>query len=367
MRKMDRRGFVASLAGAGVMIASGAAVSQTPPPSNGATRFGFDDVVRRARDLATAPLAPSPAIPDALARLDNDAARDIKFRSERAFLAGADSRFRLQTIHLDPRSSRPVTVSLIRDGIATPIPYSANLFDYGRAKFERPLPLNLGFAGFRLRYPINDPRGFDDAVVFTGSSQFRFLGRGQRAGASLRALSVNAGLETEEFPFFREFWIEAPEANARHATIYALLDGESVTGAFQFQIEPGVDSVLTVGATLFPRRVGGVFGFAPVVSMYLAGEGDRRLGGDYRPEAHSSDALALHTGAGERVWRPLRNPARAARFSFLDNNPRGFGLVQRDRSFDHYQDLEAGYEARASYWVEPTGANRASQSTSPGA
>ncbi|HMD61550.1 MAG TPA: glucan biosynthesis protein, partial [Opitutaceae bacterium] len=33
----------------------------------------------------------------------------------------------------------------------------------------------------------------------------------------------------------------------------------------------------------------------------------------------------------------------------------GFGLIQRDRQFDDYQDLEAYYHIRPSAWVEPLG------------
>ena len=354
MGMANRRGFIASLALAGLAPAARAQTPAAAPPAS-PPRFGFEDVVRRARDLSTAPLAPIPALPEPLARLDPALAREIRFRPERAFLAGDGSQFRLETMHLDARSARPVTVNLIRDGIATPIPYAASLFDYGKARFEKPLPLNLGFAGFRLRFPLNDPRAFDDTLVFTSASPFKFLGRGQRVGALLRALTVNAGMDNEEFPFFREFWIQAPEANAARATIFALLDGDSVTGAFRFDVSPGDAATLDVAATIFPRRLGGQLGLAPIASLFLSGENDRRLAGDFRPEIHDSDGLALHTGAGERVWRPLRNPAASGRFSFLDKNPRGFGLIQRDRAFDHYQDLKQAYERRPSYWVEPMG------------
>ncbi len=354
MGMANRRGFIASLALAGLAPMARAQTTSAAPPA-GPPRFSFEDVVRRARDLSTAPLAPAPALPEPLARLDPALAREIRFRPERAFLAGEGSQFRLETMHLDGRSARPVTVNLIRDGIATPIPYAASLFDYGRVKFDKPLPLNLGFAGFRLRFPLNDPRAFDDTLTFTSASSFTFLGRGQRAGALLRALTVNAGLGNEEFPFFREFWIQAPEPNATRVTILALLDGESVTGAFRFDVSPDGAAKLDISATIFPRRLGGQLGLAPIASMFLSGENDRRLAGDFRPEIHDSDGLALFTGAGERVWRPLRNPSASGRFSFMDKNPRGYGLIQRDRAFDHYQDLKQVYERRPGYWVEPVG------------
>ena len=354
MTEIDRRSLVASLALAGASMAVGTAGAQQPaaaPPAP--ARFGFDDVVRRARQLAGAPLTPAPPLPEPLARLEYDAWRDIRFRPERALFTNANSAFRLQTLHLGHLYRRAVTVNTIRDGIPTPIAYAANLFDYGRTKFEKPLPVNLGFAGFRLHYPLNDPRSFDEVISFLGASYFRFLGRNQHYGMSARGLAVNPGSDTEEFPFFREFWIELPDPQADHATIYALLDGEAATGAYRFDLWPGTDSVVEVNMTLFPRKTGVTFAIAPLTSMYLAGENDRRVPTDFRTEMHDSDGLLLGTGKDEWIWRPLRNPAAREITTFPDKDLRGFGLVQRDRNFDHYQDLDLDYEVRPSYWVEP--------------
>jgi glucans biosynthesis protein len=41
--------------------------------------------------------------------------------------------------------------------------------------------------------------------------------------------------------------------------------------------------------------------------------------------------------------------------AFQDRSPRGFGLVQRNRTFASYQDLEAAYQRRPSLWIEPVG------------
>lgn len=339
------------------MLASGARAQQPPQQSASPAvpRFMFDDVLRRARDLAKTPVTPAPPLPDVLTRLDFDAWRDIRFRQDRAMLANGGGPFRLQLFHLGHLYKQPVTINIIRDGLAAPIPYAPNLFDYGRTKLEKPLPLNLGFAGFRIHYPLNDPRVFDEAVAFLGASYFRFLGRNQRYGLSARALTVNAGTDTEEFPFFREFWIEMPAPGADHVTIYALLDSESVTGAYRFDLWPGVDSVLEVSCSLFPRRSGSKFGLAPLTSMFFVGENDHRVHSDYRPEMHDSDGLLLHSGSGEWLWRPLRNPATMEISTFLDRDIHGYGLLQRDRNFDHYQDLDLNYEMRPSYWIEPTG------------
>ncbi|ACB94724.1 glucan biosynthesis protein [Beijerinckia indica] len=323
----------------------------TPAP---APKFDFDDVVRRARDLAAAPFdARPPVLPDALAQLDFDTWRDIKTRSDKAFVLSPQSPFRMQLFHLGHLYKRPVIVNTIRDGIPTPIPYAANLFDYGRAKFDKPLPVNLGFAGFRLHYPLNSPKSSDEIISFIGASYFRFVGRGESWGLSARGLAVDNGSTNEEFPFFREFWIEASQQQGDRAIIYALLDSSAATGAYRFELSPGKQTELDVSATLFSRKTGVKLGLAPLTSMFLAGENEHRFKDDFRFELHDSDGLLIHSNTDEWIWRPLRNPPTPQITTFPARDFRGFGLLQRDRAFDHYQDLELAYQSRPSYWVEP--------------
>ena len=367
MSQIDRRKLVASIAlalggaamGPAAAQQGGSAPQPAPnPAANPASGFSHDDVLRRARELASAPLTAPPALLEALAKIDQGAWREIRFKAERSLLgnnANGGGAFRLQPWHLGGNYRQPVIVNTIRDGIATPVPYAANLFDYGGTKFEKPLPVNTGFAGFRLTYPLNDPRNFDEAVSFLGASAFRFVARGQRSGASMRGLAVNLGGADEETPFFREFWIETPEPGADRIIFHALLDGEAATGAYRFELRPGVDSTLNVKLTLFARKTGVKLSFAPIISMFHHGEGDRRAKTDFKPEAHDSDGLLINASTGEWLWRPLRNPAQTEVSAFMGKDARGFGLMQRDRNFDHYQDLELGYERRPSLWVEPVG------------
>jgi glucans biosynthesis protein len=86
--------------------------------------------------------------------------------------------------------------------------------------------------------------------------------------------------------------------------------------------------------------------------MYWFSESVKGTGTDWRPEVHDSDGLAIWNGAGEHLWRPLNNPEQTTASAFGDDNPRGFGLLQRDRNFDHYED-GVRYERRPSLWVEP--------------
>jgi glucans biosynthesis protein len=89
--------------------------------------------------------------------------------------------------------------------------------------------------------------------------------------------------------------------------------------------------------------------------MFLFGEEAPASFGDFRPEVHDSDGLLLRARDGEWLFRPLRNPQRTTRSQLRLDSPRGFGLLQRDREFASYQDLEARYERRPSAWVEPVG------------
>jgi glucans biosynthesis protein len=362
MIQTDRRHVLAGLAAAlSISAAPTALLAQQPqpappPPAPPQPQFGFEQVVNRAREISAVAFEPGPTIPEALAKLDFDAWRDIRFKPDRALLAQSGSPFRMQMFHPGFLFTRPVVVNVVRDGVATPVPYSAGLFDYGKVKFEKPLPVNLGFAGFRLHYPLNDPRISDELIAFVGSTYFRLLGREQRYGISGRGLSIGAGVPGgEEFPVFREFWVEAPAATADRITVYALLDSASVTGAYRFHIYPDVDSVLDVSVTLFPRKPIEKLGLAPLSSMFFTGENDRRFHDDYRTELHDSDGLMIHSATGEWIWRPLRNPRQQAVSSFVERNVRGFGLMQRDRAFEHYQDLDLAYELRPSYWIEPQG------------
>ena len=359
MQTLNRRTLLVSvIAASGARFVVSAFAQQqpidgsAPPPIAG---FSYADVVRRAHDLAGAPFDGTlPSLPEGIANLDYDSWRDIRFKSDKPLLGQPGANFKLELFHLGHLYKRPVIVNVLRDGIPAPVPYAANLFDYGRNKIPGGLPINLGFAGFRLRYPLNAPRIMDEVIAFLGASYYRFLGRGQRYGLSARGLGIGSGAHAnEEFPFFREFWIETPDQAADRIVVHALLDGESATGAFRFEVMPSLETRVEVTVTLFARKSIGALNMAPLSSMFLRGKNDHRIDHDFRTELHDSDGLLVHTGAGEWIWRPLSNPADPAISTFVDNNMRGFGLVQRDRAFDHYQDLELAYELRPTYWIEP--------------
>jgi glucans biosynthesis protein len=345
----------------GVAPFRSASAQGVPAPGGDKQKFGFEDVMKRAREVSAAPFdgAIAPLPPD-LAALDFDRWRQIRFRPDKALLGDTGGKFRLQLFHLGHLFHRAISINLVNNGVAEPLKNVAQLFDYGNIKFPKPLPADLGVAGFRVHYPLNDPRRDDEFFSFLGASYFRWLGRDEKYGLSARGLSIGTGLldNKEEFPFFREFWIEKPGANATSITVSALLDSPSLTGAYRFNFQPGPESPVDIDVTLYPRKTTARIGLAPLTSMYFLGENDRHLNDrnkydEFRPELHDSDGLLIHTNEGEWIWRPLHNPLVQEVHNFPVNNVRGFGLMQRDRQFAHYQDIELNYEERPSYWIEP--------------
>jgi glucans biosynthesis protein len=367
MTTLDRRRLVAGLgalaAGFGMTRPAWAQGAQQADAQSERRRFGFNDVAGRAQKLAALPFeANVPQLPPVFEAMDWDKWRQIRFRPEKALLRGGGNRFSLQTFHLGYLFTRPVTINVAREGTFTPVPYSTDLFEYGSVSLPRRLPIDLGFAGFRIHYPLNDPKENDELISFLGSSYFRWLGRDQKYGLSARGLAINTGKldNSEEFPLFREFWVDAHEAKSDLLIIYALLDSPSVTGAYQFNVRPGQYSSVEVTVRLFARKTIDRVGLAPLTSMYFLGENDRHLNDrnkydEFRPELHDSDGLLMHMASGEWVWRPLKNPLVQEVERFEAKSVKGFGLMQRDRRFESYQDIELNYEQRPSYWVEPTG------------
>ena len=329
----------------------------------------FDAVAERARVLAAQPFQPLAArLPAELAALTYDRHRDIRFRAERALWRDAGLPFEVQFFHPGWLFADPVRIHEVSAEGTRELAVDARDFDYGRNVLDPAAWPQLGFAGFRVHYALNDPSYKDELVVFLGASYFRALGQGQRYGLSARALAIDTvprpGIASagEEFPRFTEFWLERPAPGATALTIHALLESPRATGAYTFVVAPGDSTQMQVRARIFLRAGGAsiaTLGIAPLTSMFLHGE-NQPDDGDFRPEVHDSDGLSLHAGSGEWLWRPLVNPHFSAQrgvltTSFATSSPRGFGLMQRDRAFRSYEDLEARYELRPSAWVEPIG------------
>lgn len=326
----------------------------TPPPPK---PFEFADVELRARELATKSYARDDGgLPEFLGKLDYDQYRDIRYRAEKSIWRDESLPFQVQAFHRGFMFKDRVIINILDHGSSTRIGYAPELFDYGKNQFPSLLPPELGFAGVRFHYPLRRDEAYDEIAVFLGASYFRAVGLGQAYGLSARALAVDTGLaKSEEFPIFREFWIEKPEKDATSLTVYAVLDSPSVTGAYRFVIHPGLDLSMDVFSRLYFRKPVDRLGIAPLTSMFLRGENTDHFMDDFRPEVHDSDGLLIGKSTGEWMWRPLNNPRQLRISVFKDTKPSGFGLMSRDRNFDHYQDLEAEYHRRPSAWVEAVG------------
>jgi glucans biosynthesis protein len=319
-------------------------------------KFDFEVLRARAKALAEKPYAPPRGeVPEWLRRLTYDELRLIEFDGRRSLWFKEKLPFMVQYLHPGFLFDKTVRLHEVRDGKAEPIPFQREDFKYRSVK-PGDTPETMGFAGFRMMFPFDGPRTEHNEIgSFAGASYFRFLGRDTAYGLSARGLAINSGEPTpEEFPIFTEFWLERGDARSKSMNIYALMDSESLAGAYRFTITPGVSTVVQVKSAVYCRKNPKVFGVAPLTSMFWHGENSDAQR-DFRPEVHDSDGLLMHTGSGEWLWRPLVNPRHVRVSAFADNDPRAFGLLQRDRNFENYQDLEASYHSRPSVWVEPIG------------
>lgn len=329
-----------------------------PPAAEGIPgEFTFAAVVRRAQELAQEAYTPDrPALPDYLADLDYDRHRDIRFRPDQSLWRAEGLPFQVQFFHRGFLFEDRVKINVIEGGQVTPLDFQHDFFDYGKNEVPEVMPPDLGFAGLRLMYPINRDDYFDEVAVFLGASYFRAVAQNLNYGITARGLAIDTGLSSrEEFPIFREFWLRKPAVDATEIELFALMDGESVTGAYRFTIHPGAETLIDVKARLFFRRGVQKLGVAPLTSMFFHGESTDRFIDDFRPEVHDSDGLLIETGYGERIWRPLANPIGLRISNFVVESPHSFALLQRDRDFRSYEDLEAHYHNRPSLMVEPEG------------
>lgn len=294
-------------------------------------------------------------VPKYFREIDYDTYRRITFRPDTTMWRQAGLRFQLQFYHPGYLYAG-VRLNEITDSHAQPIPFAQSFFDYHDLKIPFFSRWGLEFAGFKALHPLNQPDKWDEVISFLGASYFRALGRNQVYGASARGLALDpGGTLPEEFPEFIEYWIRKPDADATVLTVHALLDGPSVAGAYTFTITPGLETVVETHATLFFRHTPREPGYAPLTSMFWFGENSQNRFGDYRPEVHDSDGLLVAPDKDTRLWRPLQNPAALVRSDFDAPALAGFGLLQRDRAFSSYADLEGRYERRPGIWVEPVG------------
>ncbi len=368
---VDRRQVVV---GTGSAVLTALALGGLPMPASATTGlvfgpgagFSFDWLKEQARLLAAQPyIAPPRPAPDIVQQIDYQAHGLLRYRPEYALFAEGPGQFPVTFFHLGRYFQKSVRMHVVANGQAREIVYRPEYFDMPAEALARKLSESAGFAGFRFQESRNGHPGRlggtldwrkNDWVAFLGASYFRAIGGDYQYGISARGVAIDPAVAgvPEDFPDFTHFYIETPADGYNEVTVYALLDGLSVAGAFRFLMRRDKAVVMDIDSELHLRRDVDRLCIAPLTSMYWYSEMFKPQGTDWRPEVHDSDGLFMWSGAGERIWRPLNNPPRTVTSAFADENPRGFGLMQRDRAFDHYLDGVA-YERRPSLWIEPVG------------
>lgn len=332
----------------------------------------LDYVAQKAEQRARKPFhSPKIDFPDFLKadQLDYDKYREIEFRHDKALWAADNLPFRVEFFHPGYLYQEPVHINEFTINAVQPVRFVQDFFNYRGLHLEKRIPADLGYAGFRILYPLNDPDKFDELGAFQGASYFRLLGKGQRYGQSARGLALDCG-ETdrgEEFPLFTDWWLGKPDRSDDRLKLFAILDSVSCAGAYRMVIIPGETTVVDIEAVLYFREPAQVtpvnpnrkeiktVGLAPLTSMFWFGKASERKFDDFRPEVHDSDGLLMQMDNGEILWRPLNNPTQMRHQRFAAKDIRGYGLFQRERDFSAYQDLFNFYHQTPSVWVEPHG------------
>ena len=358
----DRRQFLQFAAATASLAATGfsaPALAQQSLKMGAPTAFSFEALRKRAQEMAKAAyVAPPRPSPEVLDQIDYDAHGKLRFKTDLALWANGPSEFPVTFFHLGRFFQKPVRMYAVERGQAREIIYDNDYFDMPADSPAHKLPDNSGFAGFRFQEARKGKLDWrkNDWVAFLGASYFRAIGELYQYGLSARGLAVDVAVygKNEEFPDFTHVYFDTPQPGSDTVTVYALLDGPSVTGAYRFVMKRAASVIMDIDSAIFLRKDVDRLGIAPLTSMYWYSEKAKPTAIDWRPEIHDSDGLAMWTGSGERIWRPLNNPPRIIASAFSDSNPKGFGLLQRDRNFDHYLD-GVYYDRRPSLWIEPQG------------
>lgn len=235
--------------------------------------------------------------------------------------------------------------------------FTSEMFSYDSALIDLPDVMpdmdGMGFSGIRLQTPLNVAGRWDEVLVLQGASYFRALARDTVYGLSARALSLGTGGPVpEEFPVTREIHVFSADDGLHFG---CLIDSPRASAALIATLSPGSVTRMRCALHLFPRERLDDAGIAPLTSMFQHNASGPARIDDFRPAVHDSDVLVIDNGAGERLWRPLANPAALQMSAFGDEGPRGFGLVQVPTEFEAFRDAEGAYHRRPSAWVRPRG------------
>lgn len=355
---LTRRGVVGSAGAFAASLAAGRASAQSANPLADLTdgkAFGVDELLDTARALAKRPyVAPPNDLPEAWASLPRERYAAIRANPNSFLFRGEDRGVAIEPLHRGFVFTRPVQIYVIEDGKMRRLPYDPSAFDFGRTT-PPPAGVDLAFSGLRIFGDAIDGQN-REVAIFQGGTFFRAMARAQNYGVTARALALRlADSRGEETPFFRALWIERPPVGAKAVNLYGLIDSESAAGAFVATVRPGDVTIIDSQLTLFARQALDNVGVGVMSAMYLFGPNERRSQDDIRPAVYEASGLKMIRGNEESVWRPLVNPQNLQISIFGDENPRGFGLLQRSRDQAWFQDDDQRLERRPSLWVEPIG------------
>jgi periplasmic glucans biosynthesis protein len=356
MAGLQRREFMGMALG-GAVAATGSRVSvggASAEPLAEPVPFTADTVMKAAMQLAAAPFkVPDAPLPNVFSGLNFEQYAAIQRVQGTAIWAGEKVGFSLEPLHRGFVYTTPVVINVVENGLSQRVVYDAADFDFG--KLQTPAAIgDLGFSGLRILRASD--QGFEDAAIFQGASFFRSRAKGQHFGVTARGLAVRTGDDPgEEFPMFREFWIEKPAAASNTLTMHALLDSASVTGAFHFTIRPLEMTIIDTEMTLVARSTTDRIGIGAMAAGYLFSPLDHRMAEDWRAAVYEATGLQILSGKDEWLWRPVANRDTLQISAFADQNPHGFGLLQRSRTFDAFYDDEGRWELRPTLWIEPIG------------
>ncbi len=332
------------------IFSSSQAQDNAPPPVR-----TFLDLEAYASQLAQKPhVPPQGKLDPFFEALDYDGHRKIQSKPGNALYKGSGGGFEVEFFHPGWMFKKTVVFNSIEDGRAAALPFDQGRFVYGELKVPENVVAPLGYSGFRVIAMELEKNRRMEFLSCVGASYFRAAPQHHGWGLSARAVAINTtGGAPEEFPDFTHVWFIKPKAGEKSFKFYALLNGPSVTGAYEIETTPGETTLITVNGSVFLRRVVNQLGIAPFSSMFWFGENTHPRALDFRPEVHDSDGLLIEQNFGPVIWRPLDNSMELRQSVFNIESLKGFGLQQRDRNFGHYEDLEAKYHKRSAVWVEP--------------
>lgn len=317
----------------------------------------LEAIAELARKRAGQPYQPGEPLPDQVRNLSYSAWQGIRFDPAKALWRGPDNYFQVTMLPAGSFYQQRVKLNIIDSSGVHPVPFDKGLFQFADPNVERDTPADLGYTGFSLTRPAGRGEPPEPFLTFAGGSYFQAIGRNQVMGTFGRGIAIDTGLSSgEEFPAFVEFWLERPSAKSTSMKFFGLLEGNSLTGAYEFTVKPGDATHIAVRARLYLRGQPQLVGIAPLTGMFLYGENTHRPSGHWRPRVHDANGLLVHDGvSGEWLWRPLLNPTHLLTSQLQTSSLRGFGLMQRNQRFEDFQDPEARFERHPSVWVAPRG------------